>query len=111
MRYGCSRALVSIEVKEKYRRFVANNSASRWKECGTRLAVSDREVPKTLDMGMRSQVLFRRAGSVTFAYNNAHVAERVAGLLENGAVTVRSFTLVETHMFLKVVSEEIVCPS
>ena len=41
-------------------------------------------------------------------YNNSQVAETVAGLLENGAVMVKSFTLVETHMFLKIVSEEIV---
>jgi hypothetical protein len=41
------------------------------------------------------------------AYNNAEIAETVQGLLGKGALTINSFVLEETHMFLKIVSEEI----
>jgi hypothetical protein len=41
------------------------------------------------------------------AYNNSEIAETVESLLENGALTMKSFVLEETHMFLKIISEEI----
>jgi len=41
-------------------------------------------------------------------YNNCHVAETVKALLEGGPVSVKSFVLEETHLFLKVISDEIV---
>jgi hypothetical protein len=41
------------------------------------------------------------------AYNNAEVAETVQSLLGKGALSIKSFVLEETHMFLKIVSEEI----
>src|SRR6266702_2606680 len=40
-------------------------------------------------------------------YNNSEIAETVQSLLRNGALTMKSFVLEETHMFLKIVSEEI----
>lgn len=42
------------------------------------------------------------------AYNNAHVAETVQELLNGANVSAKSFVLEETHLYLKVVSEEIV---
>src|SRR5580704_16930564 len=42
------------------------------------------------------------------AYNNRDVTETVHELLTNAAVSVRSFVLEETHLFLKVASEDIV---
>lgn len=42
------------------------------------------------------------------AYNNSQIAETVQDLLKEGAVSVKSFVLEETHMFLKIISEEIV---
>lgn len=44
------------------------------------------------------------------AYDNAQIAEVAETLLRNGNLTVKSFTLEETHYFLKVVSEELVDP-
>jgi hypothetical protein len=41
------------------------------------------------------------------AYNNSEIADTVQGLLGNGALTMKSFVLEETHMFLKIISEEI----
>jgi hypothetical protein len=41
------------------------------------------------------------------AYNNSEIAETVQSLLGNGALTMKSFVLEETHMFLKIISEEI----
>ena len=41
------------------------------------------------------------------AYNNSEIAETVQSLLGNGAFTMKSFVLEETHMFLKIISEEI----
>jgi hypothetical protein len=41
------------------------------------------------------------------AYNNSQIAETVQSLLIKGEVTVKSFVLEETHMFLKIISEEI----
>lgn len=41
-------------------------------------------------------------------YNNSHVAETVKALLDGGPVSVRSFVLEETHLFLKIISDEIV---
>jgi hypothetical protein len=41
------------------------------------------------------------------AYNNSEIAETVQGLLGNGALTMKSFVLEETHMFLKIISNEI----
>jgi hypothetical protein len=41
------------------------------------------------------------------AYNNSEIAETVEGLLAKGALTMKSFVLEETHMFLKIISEEI----
>jgi hypothetical protein len=41
------------------------------------------------------------------AYNNSEIAETVQGLLGNGALSMKSFVLEETHMFLKIISEEI----
>ncbi len=33
------------------------------------------------------------------AYNNSEIAETVQSLLRNGALTMKSFVLEETHMF------------
>lgn len=41
------------------------------------------------------------------AYNNAHIAETVKELLRQADVSVKSFVLEETHLYLKVISEEI----
>lgn len=41
------------------------------------------------------------------AYNNCQIAETAESLLRNGALSVKSFVLEETHMFLKIVSEDI----
>jgi len=41
------------------------------------------------------------------AYNNSEIAETVQSLLGNGALTMKSFVLEETHMFLKIISDEI----
>jgi hypothetical protein len=41
------------------------------------------------------------------AYNNSEIVETVQSLLGNGALTMKSFVLEETHMFLKIISEEI----
>src|SRR6201988_4626835 len=40
-------------------------------------------------------------------YKNSEIAEMVQSLLGNGALTMKSFVLEETHMFLKIISEEI----
>src|SRR5262249_1516875 len=42
------------------------------------------------------------------AYNNSEIAQAAESLLRNGALDVKSFVLEETHMFLKVISEDIV---
>src|SRR5260370_21994204 len=42
------------------------------------------------------------------AYNNAHLAETVKELLRQAQVSVKSFVLEETHLYLKVVSEEVI---
>src|SRR5215472_979016 len=42
------------------------------------------------------------------AYNNSEIAQTAESLLRNGALDVESFVLEETHMFLKIVSEDIV---
>jgi hypothetical protein len=42
------------------------------------------------------------------AYNNAHIAETVKGLLQQAQVAVKSFVLEETHLYLKVISEEVI---
>jgi hypothetical protein len=44
------------------------------------------------------------------AYNNAHIAETVKELLKGANVAVKSFVLEETHLFLKIISHEIVDP-
>src|SRR5947208_2258312 len=41
------------------------------------------------------------------AYNNSEIAETVQSLLGTGALTMNSFVLEETHMFLKIISDEI----
>ncbi len=41
------------------------------------------------------------------AYDNTQVAESVQNLLKGAAVSVKTFVLEETHLFLKFVSEEI----
>jgi len=41
------------------------------------------------------------------AYNNTQIAETAEALLRNAALSVKSFVLEETHMFLKIISEEI----
>jgi hypothetical protein len=41
------------------------------------------------------------------AYNNTQIAETAEALLRNGALSVKAFVLEETHMFLKIISEEI----
>ncbi len=41
------------------------------------------------------------------AYNNSEIAETVEGLLAKGALTMKSFVLEETHMFFKIISDEI----
>jgi hypothetical protein len=40
-------------------------------------------------------------------YNNSEITETVQSLLGNGALTMKSFVLEETHMFLKIISDEI----
>jgi len=42
------------------------------------------------------------------AYNNSQIAQTAESLLRNGALDVNSFVLEETHMFLKIVSNDIV---
>ena len=42
------------------------------------------------------------------AYNNSEIAQTAESLLRSGALDVKSFVLEETHMFLKIVSEDIV---
>jgi hypothetical protein len=42
------------------------------------------------------------------AYNNAHIAETVKELLQQAQVAVKSFVLEETHLYLKVISEEVI---
>jgi hypothetical protein len=42
------------------------------------------------------------------AYNNSQIAQTAESLLRNGAIYVNSFVLEETHMFLKIISEDIV---
>src|SRR5262249_40801949 len=42
------------------------------------------------------------------AYNNCEIAQNAESLLRNGALDVKSFVLEETHMFLKIISEDIV---
>jgi len=42
------------------------------------------------------------------AYNNAHIAETVKELLQQAEVSVKSFVLEETHLCLKVISEEVI---
>src|SRR5216683_1599205 len=44
------------------------------------------------------------------AYNNAHMAEMVKELLRGANVTVKSFVLEETHLYLKVISDDLVDP-
>jgi hypothetical protein len=44
------------------------------------------------------------------AYNNAQIAETVQALLGQAAVTVKTLVLEETHMFLKIVTEDIFIP-
>jgi hypothetical protein len=41
------------------------------------------------------------------AYNNSEIAQTAESLLRNGALYVKSFFLEETHMFLKIISEDI----
>jgi hypothetical protein len=41
------------------------------------------------------------------AYNNSEIAETMQSLLGKGALSIRSFVLEETNMFLKIISEEI----
>ncbi len=52
---------------------------------------------------------FLSGGYVT--YDNAQIAEVTENLLRSGELRVKSFTLEETHCFLKVVSEEPVDPT
>src|ERR1051325_5534797 len=42
------------------------------------------------------------------AYNNSEIAQTAESLLRNGALSVKSFVLEESHMFLKILSEDIV---
>jgi hypothetical protein len=42
------------------------------------------------------------------AYNNSEIAQTAESLLRNGALYVKSFVLEETHIFLKIISEDIV---
>src|SRR5215472_4277139 len=42
------------------------------------------------------------------AYNNSEIAQTAESLLRNGALDVKAFVLEETHMFLKIISEDIV---
>ncbi len=51
---------------------------------------------------------FLSGGYVT--YNNSQIAETVQDLLQEAAVRVKTFVLEESHMFLKIVSEEIADP-
>ncbi len=58
--------------------------------------------------GSSFSLIFRAFLSVDYvAYNNAQIAETAEALLRNGALYVKSFVLEETHMFLKIVSEDI----
>src|SRR6266568_8665119 len=41
------------------------------------------------------------------AYNNCEIAQTAESLLRNAALSVKSFVLEETHMFLKIISEDI----
>lgn len=42
------------------------------------------------------------------AYNNSEIAQTAESLLRNEALSVKSFVLEESHMFLKIISEDIV---
>jgi len=42
------------------------------------------------------------------AYDNSRIAESVRDLLNGGAVSIKTFVLEESHMFLKIISDEIV---
>ena len=42
------------------------------------------------------------------AYNNSQIAQTAESLLRDGALYVKSFVLEETHMFLKIISEDLV---
>jgi len=42
------------------------------------------------------------------AHNNSQIAETVQGLLREAQISIKAFVLEETHLFLKIVSEEIV---
>ena len=42
------------------------------------------------------------------AYNIAQIAETVKELLQQAQVAVKSFVLEETHLYLKVISEEVI---
>ena len=44
-------------------------------------------------------------------YNNSQIAETVQGLLGNAEITVKSFVLEETNMYLKILSKKIVYPA
>jgi hypothetical protein len=41
------------------------------------------------------------------AYNNSEIAQTAESLLRNASLSVKSFVLEETHMFLKIISEDI----
>jgi hypothetical protein len=42
------------------------------------------------------------------AYNNCQIAETAEALLRNASLSVKSFVLEETHIYLKIISEDIV---
>src|SRR5215510_14625873 len=44
------------------------------------------------------------------AYNNSDIAQTAESLLRNAALDAKSFVLEETHMFLKIISKNIVNP-
>jgi hypothetical protein len=67
----------------------------------------DRQNGKSFLLRGRSDWIRAFLSEEYIAYNNSEIAETVQSLLGNGALSMRSFVLEETHMFLKIISEEI----
>ncbi len=81
-------------IPEKMKAFVANYDLTRLQD-------------KSFLVRGRGEWVRAFLSSEYVAYNNAEIAETVESLLGKGDVSIKSFVLEETHMFLKVVSEEI----
>jgi hypothetical protein len=67
----------------------------------------DRQNGKSFLLRGRSDWIRAFLSEEYITYNNSQIAETVQSLLGNGALSIRSFVLEETNMFLKIISEEI----